>query len=921
MVVRRFYDGWGHVVETRGISAGVTQGAEDVVHFIDYDKLGRESARSVGYFVAQWSSGATYATPDRTQPVTSTLYDGLGRVKAVTDPLSNQTTNTIGVACNPVAGDSTCYLQTLTIDPLHHQSGSLVDAFGRTIYTQRFTGNQSSNYAVYATLQYTYDAAGRMWRILGPVAAQINYSYDTASRKIGLVDPDKGTENYTYDANGNLTKSVDNRGDPSGTTYIAYDWLNRPLWHNVTNSSVGAYETFSYDGGANGLGHLTGETFNSGSLSGQKSYSYDTRGRQTSVNLTIGGTSYPLQNTYTEAAQLATQTYPTGEVVTYGYGALSTAATGWLTSLSTQQGSTTTQLLRGVDYAGPGGAEQRVTNATLGSGSGAYTYAATFDALARATDLKLSTAQTLFEQTRTFDGSGNVTTANTTLPNGTDNQAFCYDEQNRLTWAGAAGTPPCSVALTAGSLTAAQYQQSFGYDNLGRLTTGPLGAYSYGVAPLHGATAMGGTYTAAYDAAGDMKCRAPAATATCAGGSPTGATLTYDNEGRLTGWQNTPTSPSTTVAFLYDNEGNRVEQQVTQSGTTTTTVYVGNVEQVATTGSLTTTTTYYYANGERIALAVNGVFSYLASDGLGSALVALNASGSATASLLYAPYGGTRYSSGTMPTDYGFTGQHADAATGLDYYNARYYDPLAGQFASADSMLPGEGYDVWGLSRYAYTEGNPVGRTDPNGHGDQYSITNPEAPAHGPALPFATNFHGAEVFSRYDAYIRLSAARFAVEPWIVAAIVAQESNDLRWLLNTTIIRPMSWESEIAITHDFGLGIGHMHIKTALGVQAAGLEPSASRSDTASLLMDEATNIDYVAAYLAQLKQQFEADGMTATPDLLIAGYNLGEPALSANGIGEHAKKYLHDVDRFKEAAQEYFAQEDFEPRDPVRGPL
>jgi RHS repeat-associated protein len=144
-----------------------------------------------------------------------------------------------------------------------------------------------------------------------------------------------------------------------------------------------------------------------------------------------------------------------------------------------------------------------------------------------------------------------------------------------------------------------------------------------------------------------------------------------------------------------------VEQQSAQAGTTTTTVYVGNLEQIATIGSSTTTTTYYYADGQQIALAVNGVFSYLASDGVGSAVVALNASGSFTASLLYAPYGGVRYSNGTMPTEYGFTGQRADAATGLDYYNARYYDPEAGQFASADAVRPGGGCDTLSLSRYA----------------------------------------------------------------------------------------------------------------------------------------------------------------------------------------------------------------------------
>jgi hypothetical protein len=42
---------------------------------------------------------------------------------------------------------------------------------------------------------------------------------------------------------------------------------------------------------------------------------------------------------------------------------------------------------------------------------------------------------------------------------------------------------------------------------------------------------------------------------------------------------------------------------VTTSGTTTTTVYVGDIEQVATSGGTTTTTTYYDSAGQRIARA------------------------------------------------------------------------------------------------------------------------------------------------------------------------------------------------------------------------------------------------------------------------------------------------------------------------------
>jgi RHS repeat-associated protein len=177
-----------------------------------------------------------------------------------------------------------------------------------------------------------------------------------------------------------------------------------------------------------------------------------------------------------------------------------------------------------------------------------------------------------------------------------------------------------------------------------------------------------------------------------------------------------PSNPTSTAQFLYDGQGQRVEQSTTQSGPTTNTVYVGDTEEVSTTGGTTTTTAYYYMAGKRIGLSMNGAISYLASDGLGTATVTLSSSGTATAAQLFAPYGGVRYSSGTMPTMYGFTGQRSDSASGLDYYGARYYDPLVGQFTSGDSVVPGGGFDLWGLSRYAYVGGNPIIRVDPTGH-------------------------------------------------------------------------------------------------------------------------------------------------------------------------------------------------------------
>jgi RHS repeat-associated protein len=84
--------------------------------------------------------------------------------------------------------------------------------------------------------------------------------------------------------------------------------------------------------------------------------------------------------------------------------------------------------------------------------------------------------------------------------------------------------------------------------------------------------------------------------------------------------------------------------------------------------------------------------NFFLSDGLGSLLgVFSNTASSASllASQLYYPYGASRYSSGTVSpyTTKGFTGQYNDPTSGLDYYGARYYDPVVGLFVSADKQL------------------------------------------------------------------------------------------------------------------------------------------------------------------------------------------------------------------------------------------
>jgi RHS repeat-associated protein len=70
---------------------------------------------------------------------------------------------------------------------------------------------------------------------------------------------------------------------------------------------------------------------------------------------------------------------------------------------------------------------------------------------------------------------------------------------------------------------------------------------------------------------------------------------------------------------------------------------------------------------------------------------------------------------GETPTDYTYTGQREEAALGLMYYVARWYDPHIAHFVQADTIVPGAGNPAaW--DRYAYVMYNPLKYTDPRGY-------------------------------------------------------------------------------------------------------------------------------------------------------------------------------------------------------------
>jgi len=114
------------------------------------------------------------------------------------------------------------------------------------------------------------------------------------------------------------------------------------------------------------------------------------------------------------------------------------------------------------------------------------------------------------------------------------------------------------------------------------------------------------------------------------------------------------------------------------------------------------------------------MLTYLHGDHLGSTSLTTDANGDFVARVLYYPYGETRYeagpggTAGTLPTDYGFTGQRKEDF-GLYDYRARFYDPTLGRFISADTIVPNPG-NPQDFNRYAYVRNNPVLYTDFSGN-------------------------------------------------------------------------------------------------------------------------------------------------------------------------------------------------------------
>lgn len=687
--VEEYFDGLGRTYKEIqfGEMGGATDRAvERVTTLREFDARGQLLWESLPMSAAEMAEGV--------ENYRSTLvYDPLGRVLVSTAPdgstvkteyLSDITrifskthlpiVKVLDQACTDTDPGSVC-------GPRYTAS----DAYGRTVlsWVQDIDGSGDE-----LITEYVYDRLGRLikvidpGRILSPVegedrkVAKFSYVYDAFGQRISVTDPGLGTWLMDYDKNGNLVRQEDSKGQ---VIEFAYDALNRPtLKHSQTDPNdpesivrtSTIYDQIGFDGSYN-IGHPT-----TVEIAGKHSidYDYGITGAVISETHTIDGLgSYTL--TYDQ--------YDTGLPKSMSI------------PMSASDGSINGPETVGATIYDHFGRIKTVASNFAGTN---YINDVTYNSRGQATSTFFANGveeRVVWDPQRgwmdsfsvvTPDGSTAVTTSYTRAASGSvssiateedaPDYSYSYDFAGRMTAAIAGEDTERFTFLPNGSLKTASEIDGNGSENV---TT-----YHYdNNFPVHAPSAFG-NIALTYDANGNMI-------------QGIGKTMTYDAENRPIKVVLDDDSVGERTVYTYGADGSRLKKVVRSSdGFREMTWYFGPLEVRGTKdtdGNVVVDQVLAYVTPQ--VRAANGVTSFIHADQLGSirAITGFDTAedpGTLKKSSSFEPFGEEQVILDfTDPEETkGWIGERFDETSGLQYLNARYYDPELGVFLHPDLFDP-----------------------------------------------------------------------------------------------------------------------------------------------------------------------------------------------------------------------------------------
>ncbi len=654
---REYFDGFGQTYMTSATGADATEASRIIVEQT-VDERGNLLAQSAPYITGDTPVWTSFSYDEADRPVRVTHPDGAYREMTYLSANGTAQVQTEDESCFDSDPATIC-----------GQSLAEQDGFGRTVLTQQydFDGTDDGLSAGWRTTTYDFDLADRLIGVTDPNGSTWSYTYNPRGQRTVSDDPDLGTWTMSYDLNGNLLLQTDAKGQ---TIAFTYDNLNRPLTKTVTDASAGVdVITTTYDevrAGFYNTGQMTTQTGAEGTIT----YDYAWNGQLAERQYQIDG------NVIDDSTTFGLSGHPTARDLTYtplsgtpeAFSATYTYDTAG--RLSTVPGyiSATTYNARGqiasIIYA-----NGAVVNNTFDTDRGWMDQVDVYDI----------NAGVVFSTSYTRNANGQIASASATDDQG--DFTYSYDYAGRL--------------LNADNTTNNAYDQSFTYDAGGNMVSNSgLGTYLY---PLptdprpHTPTSVGAeTFT--YDLNGNMLT------------GLNGKVMTYDGENRPLD----VTYAGATTSYVYGPDGARLLKEAV-----TDTLFAGAVE-VRNYGTGNEVIAFYPHEDFRV---VDGITSFLHRDHLASVRFITHTNGEAARLTSYTPYGvptETNYASQVADDTEGFIGERYDEETGLQYLNARYYDPLLGRFIQPDWWEVTE--KGVGTNRYAYSANDPVNMSDPSGH-------------------------------------------------------------------------------------------------------------------------------------------------------------------------------------------------------------